>query len=194
MAANTIAQSAGALYDNTLQTFNDTSDAFISHINQGHESYTVSFTTAAPMGKHHLEGLKEIIEYASSSPHKMLHMTDQIRTTTGFPIHVEVDAYRNTLTAQVVMEDDPVNIADRATSSEVSSPSGSNKGAKSTTEGTKKKSKVPRPANPFILYRKDQHATVVAQNPGLHNNAICEFYPLLHMHAVISKLHFTHVH
>ncbi|RMY65893.1 hypothetical protein D0863_08815 [Hortaea werneckii] len=33
-------------------------------------------------------------------------------------------------------------------------------------------SKVPRPPNAFIIYRKDWHARVVAENPGLHNNAI----------------------
>lgn len=38
----------------------------------------------------------------------------------------------------------------------------------------KAKNKVPRPPNAFILYRKDWHPIVVAQNPGLHNNAICK--------------------
>ncbi|TKA60150.1 hypothetical protein B0A55_12861 [Friedmanniomyces simplex] len=32
--------------------------------------------------------------------------------------------------------------------------------------------KVPRPPNAFIIYRKDWHSTVVAQNPGVHNNSI----------------------
>ncbi|KAK5732033.1 hypothetical protein LTR17_010869 [Elasticomyces elasticus] len=32
--------------------------------------------------------------------------------------------------------------------------------------------KVPRPPNAFIIYRKDWHSTIVAQNPGVHNNAI----------------------
>lgn len=36
--------------------------------------------------------------------------------------------------------------------------------------------KVPRPPNAFIIYRKDWHSKVVAQNPGLHNNAICKSY------------------
>ncbi len=35
--------------------------------------------------------------------------------------------------------------------------------------------RAPRPPNSFILYRKHNHSTVVAQNPGLHNNAICKF-------------------
>nr|QEJ80709.1 putative MAT1-2-1 protein [Teratosphaeria gauchensis] len=33
-------------------------------------------------------------------------------------------------------------------------------------------SKVPRPPNAFIIYRKEWHPKVVAENPGLHNNAI----------------------
>nr|QIA97808.1 putative MAT1-2-1 protein [Teratosphaeria destructans] len=33
-------------------------------------------------------------------------------------------------------------------------------------------SKVPRPPNAFIIYRKEWHAEIVAQNPTLHNNAI----------------------
>nr|APB08803.1 mating type protein [Neofusicoccum kwambonambiense] len=31
---------------------------------------------------------------------------------------------------------------------------------------------VPRPMNCFIIYRKEKHASVVAANPGLHNNDI----------------------
>ena len=36
------------------------------------------------------------------------------------------------------------------------------------------KSKIPRPANAYILYRAEHHKLVKAKNPGLHNNAICE--------------------
>ncbi|EMC98166.1 hypothetical protein BAUCODRAFT_67524, partial [Baudoinia panamericana UAMH 10762] len=32
--------------------------------------------------------------------------------------------------------------------------------------------KVPRPLNHFIIYRKEWHPKIVAQNPGLHNNEI----------------------
>ncbi|KAK0256619.1 hypothetical protein LTR91_003986 [Friedmanniomyces endolithicus] len=32
--------------------------------------------------------------------------------------------------------------------------------------------KVPRPPNAFIIYRKDWHSTILAQNPGVHNNSI----------------------
>jgi hypothetical protein len=38
----------------------------------------------------------------------------------------------------------------------------------------KKDLKIPRPPNAYILYRKDKHTEVKAQNPNLHNNEICK--------------------
>ena len=38
----------------------------------------------------------------------------------------------------------------------------------------KKKVKIPRPPNAYILYRKDHHRQIREQNPGLHNNEICK--------------------
>ncbi|KAL8407593.1 mating type protein MAT-1-2 [Gaeumannomyces avenae] len=35
-----------------------------------------------------------------------------------------------------------------------------------------KEEKIPRPPNAYILYRKEFHATVKANNPGIHNNMI----------------------
>ena len=37
------------------------------------------------------------------------------------------------------------------------------------------KSKIPRPPNAFIIYRKKHHGAIVAQNPGVHNNKICKY-------------------
>lgn len=34
--------------------------------------------------------------------------------------------------------------------------------------------KIPRPPNAYILYRKDKHNEVKAENPHLHNNEICK--------------------
>ncbi|KAK0335446.1 hypothetical protein LTR02_000137 [Friedmanniomyces endolithicus] len=42
----------------------------------------------------------------------------------------------------------------------------------SLSEG--KSGKVPRPPNDFIIYRKDWLSTILAQNPGVHNNSIRE--------------------
>lgn len=39
---------------------------------------------------------------------------------------------------------------------------------------TKPKDKVKRPPNAFIIYRKELHPLVVAENPKLHNNDICK--------------------
>lgn len=36
--------------------------------------------------------------------------------------------------------------------------------------------KIPRPPNAYILYRKDKHSQVKAENPGLHNNEICKSF------------------
>ena len=44
------------------------------------------------------------------------------------------------------------------------------------------KGTVPRPPNAFIIYRKEWHPTVVAENPGLHNNAICMYFTVLTSH------------
>ncbi|KAK4555259.1 hypothetical protein LTR86_007555 [Recurvomyces mirabilis] len=43
---------------------------------------------------------------------------------------------------------------------------------KKTTVAKDTGDKVPRPSNAFILYRKDWHSRIVAENPGLHNNQI----------------------
>ena len=50
------------------------------------------------------------------------------------------------------------------------------------------KSKIPRPANAYILYRAEHHKLVKAKNPGLHNNAICMTFFLnsLSLHILIS--------
>lgn len=34
--------------------------------------------------------------------------------------------------------------------------------------------KIPRPPNAYILYRKDKHSVIKAENPGMHNNEICK--------------------
>ncbi|KAG9230091.1 mating-type protein Mat a-1, partial [Amylocarpus encephaloides] len=34
--------------------------------------------------------------------------------------------------------------------------------------------RVPRPANAFIKYRVYHHATIIANNPGIHNNEISQ--------------------
>jgi hypothetical protein len=38
--------------------------------------------------------------------------------------------------------------------------------------------KIPRPPNAYILYRKDKHNEVKAENPNLHNNEICKLLVL----------------
>jgi hypothetical protein len=53
--------------------------------------------------------------------------------------------------------------------------------ANTTSSPPAVKEKIPRPPNAFILYRKFHHPSVVAQNPGIHNNVVCKFcIPNLH--------------
>jgi hypothetical protein len=57
------------------------------------------------------------------------------------------------------------------------------------SESPKKGTKVSRPANAFILYRKHNHPDIVARNPGLHNNEICKAFLLrsLTLHALYTN-------
>ena len=47
--------------------------------------------------------------------------------------------------------------------------------AKVERSNTAKSSKILRPPNAFILYRKAHHEAVKAAHPGIHNNQICKF-------------------
>lgn len=48
-----------------------------------------------------------------------------------------------------------------------------------------KRSKIPRPPNAYILYRKERHSMVRDANPGISNNEICmsPFEPWYEWHA-----------
>jgi hypothetical protein len=45
-----------------------------------------------------------------------------------------------------------------------------------SSRAMKIKSKVPRPANAFILYRQHHHPVIKAKYPGIHNNQICKLF------------------
>jgi hypothetical protein len=56
--------------------------------------------------------------------------------------------------------------------------------------------KIPRPANAFILYRKDKHVPTVAKHPDLHNNEICKSDAFLFALRVLTRYschYWTHV-
>jgi hypothetical protein len=48
----------------------------------------------------------------------------------------------------------------------------------SGTSSIAAKSKIPRPPNAFIIYRKEHHAATLAKNPGVHNNTICKCHKI----------------
>jgi hypothetical protein len=45
-----------------------------------------------------------------------------------------------------------------------------------TESGNGGRSRIPRPPNAWIIYRKEHHSIVLAQNPGIRNNDICKCY------------------
>jgi hypothetical protein len=51
----------------------------------------------------------------------------------------------------------------------------------------KKKDKVPRPPNAFILYRQHHHNIVKAKNHGITNNNLCRLHPLPIFHFCLTS-------
>lgn len=86
---------------------------------------------------------------------------------------MSVNLLANNLMATPVKHDSPVSVTDSATPS---AEHDSEDEVMVDVAAAKAKKKVPRPPNAFIIYRKEWHPTVVAENPGLHNNAICMYY------------------
>lgn len=50
-----------------------------------------------------------------------------------------------------------------------------------------KASNIARPMNMFVIYRKEWHPKVAAENPGLHNNKICKSTPHVQHTALANK-------
>ncbi len=64
-----------------------------------------------------------------------------------------------------------------STPSDLASPVLCVQAVKATSDKDEKidqKDKIPRPPNAFIIFRKYHHARIVRENPGVHNNVICE--------------------
>ena len=109
------------------------------------------------------------------SEHFSQHFKTQISQ-----VNLSVNLLANNIIATPVKHDSPVSIADAATPS---SEHDTEDELMIDAVATKAKKKVPRPPNAFIIYRKEWHPTVVAENPGLHNNAICMYFTILTLHA-----------
>ena len=92
-------------------------------------------------------------------------------------MNLSVNLLANNLMATPVKHDNPACISDAATP-----PSEHDTEDELVLDAASTKAKkVPRPPNAFIIYRKEWHPTVVAQNPGLHNNAICMYLKTLNL-------------
>lgn len=90
-------------------------------------------------------------------------------------VNLSVNLLANNLMATPVKHDSPVSVADAATSP---SEHDTEDELMLDAVSAQVKKKVPRPPNAFIIYRKEWHSTVVAENPGLHNNAICMYFTI----------------
>ena len=98
------------------------------------------------------------------------HFTQHFQTPIR-QVNLSVNALDNNIMATPAEYDSPVLTEDTA-SPEVGL--GPENEATNSAALKKGKQKVARPPNAFIIYRKAWHSTVVAANPGVHNNAICK--------------------
>ena len=88
-----------------------------------------------------------------------MHQLTLHRLTFSADIQMDVNAIANTITAMPI---GPLG------STESKGKNCNRRSAKNAT------SKVPRPPNAFIIYRKEWHSRIVEENPGLHNNQVCK--------------------
>jgi hypothetical protein len=96
--------------------------------------------------------------------------TDVSRSTfSNAQVEVKDDAASDSLRISVLPPGSHIQSQETA----VSSPE-----SPASLDSPKKGTKVSRPANAFILYRKHNHPDIVARNPGLHNNEVCKFFLL----------------
>jgi hypothetical protein len=113
--------------------------------------------------------------------HSSLTRTDSSRSTfSNAQVEVKDDTASDSLRINVLPPGSHIQSQETAASSPESSAS---------PDSPKKGTKVSRPANAFILYRKHNHPDIVARNPGLHNNEICKSFLLrsLTIHALYTN-------
>nr|ABB83720.1 putative mating type 1-2 protein [Cercospora zeina] len=103
----------------------------------------------------------------------------RLQATTGTRFELQGDVFGGTslfpIAAPMSFES-PANSADQVGGlmvDEGAVSAGTPSTNKAASTRTKKSGeKTPRPKNAFMIYRLDLHATVAAQNPGMHNNDI----------------------
>lgn len=125
------------------------------------------------MGHQRIEGPTQVIQHSKNCP----HLTNQ---NSAVRDHAPTTAYRSAdsqlvYISRTVESDDltpvssPSGTPQQASPLSVSTPSSID--AQSPT-ASGERSKVPRPPNAFILYRKHYHPILKDQNPDMHNNDI----------------------
>ena len=149
----------------------------INSVNPGNSVINLSFVAAREVYGEDLDELKATI--ASVRPHPKMrtklifrseHFTQHFQAPIS-QVDLSVSAVDNNIMATPAEYGSPV-ITDDTASPEVG-PHSENEVTNSAAP-KKAKQKVARPPNAFIIYRKDWHAAIVAENPGVHNNAICK--------------------
>ncbi len=113
---------------------------------------------------------------------KVTHITDAYRNATCSAFSVSVNASANSV---CMTPTGPMPPKQKVTKQTLANP-----GQATVSKGGS--DKVPRPPNAFIIYRKDWHSTILAQNPGVHNNSICKFTVQTTCTSRISKLTVTY--
>lgn len=156
----------------------DFSYQLVDRLTPGNSIINVSFVTAREVSDAKVEQIKATM--ASVCPPQMLRNV----------LTISSDHFSQHFQTPIRQVDLSVNVLDStsmATSVKVSVPALAEEIATSPADHdtsdavtndvapAKAKDKVPRPPNAFIIYRKEWHPIVVAQNPGLHNNAICKY-------------------
>ncbi|QIW99294.1 hypothetical protein AMS68_004812 [Peltaster fructicola] len=97
-------------------------------------------------------------QIAVSGQDGLKRLKDRLEEAFDLPVTLEINLFANTISAMPVFDSD----------AEVTATSTTNDSPAISTN----KTKIARPQNAFILYRKDWHSVVVAENPHLHNNQI----------------------
>lgn len=155
----------------------------VNEISPGNSVISLSFVTASKICGNNFEQLKARVMSVSpfaGHPRYLLLLTtnsdyfrDQLNTPV-LEIDLKVDQAANTVMAVPTKVASPSVAGEAATSPASDASQDELRNSGSFFEAKKKKVKVPRPPNAFIIYRKEWHPIMVQQNPGLHNNAICK--------------------
>lgn len=176
MATEVTAPSSSAEHSAGKELNDNFSEQLVNALKPRDYIITVSFVTASELFSDDLESLKASIalvlhhpEMKCSTNKASEHLTKHFQTPVR-EVNLSVNILGDNIMASSAEHDSPTSISDDATppAEQVVQD-----GSITSEDVAKASKKVPRPPNAFIIYRKEWHPTIVAANPGLHNNDIC---------------------